>query len=479
MPRHHTSRHHRGTRTVAIALCFLISITLVTTGAQAQDAPRVPRRLVLCLDGTWNSTFGETTRADGHKVLRPTNTLKLCRAVLPRDPETQQDQIVFYDDGVGSLAEYPGTANRILRFTDRVLGGAYGARFEANIEDALHFIQMNYEEGDEVYIFGFSRGAATARGLTQFLEWNHGVFAKDDAYYLPRFFREYINTRGAKSHESFRQEIETNRPADDIERRPTALGPSRPVTVTYMGVWDTVLALGSRFRAKGETTSAPGKSFHSGRVPPGCILKGRQALAIDEARFDFRPELWVESLPHQSIEQRWFSGVHSNVGGGYRYDGLANIPLRWIVEGAQDEDGNGLKFDAAYLEHFTRFPDAQLYDSSSSLYRFLEAIRFRKGKGKRPIAGVNAAIDRSVVVRMASPQLKRDETKGAKNTAPGPYRPTNVLQFLACQPDLDAYLQSLPYDLDEGETILTIDSLPADARTRIDQLRKNCATSGI
>ena len=208
-------------------------------------------------------------------------------------------------------------------------------------------------------------------------------------------------------------------------------------------------------------------------------MRARQALAVDEARFDFRPELWVEKHPHQTIEQRWFAGVHSNVGGGYRYDGLANIALKWIVEGAQGENKDGLQFDEAYLVHFGRRADAQLYDSSSSLYRAIEAIRFRKGKGKRPIAGINAELSHSVVARIATPEdkLLRDATKGAKNTAPGPYRPENVLQFLACQPDLDAYLRSLPFEPKDHETMLTIDSLPADVRTRIDQLRKNCTTA--
>jgi uncharacterized protein (DUF2235 family) len=455
-------------------IAVLITTLLLTLAITAQE--RTPRRLVLCLDGTWNSTFGETTRADGHKVLRPTNPLKICRAVLPQD-RNGRDQLTYYAIGVGSLAEYKGTANRLLRFSDRLLGGAYGAGLEANVEDALHFIQLNYQEGDEVYIFGFSRGSATARAVTQFLEWNNGVFAKDDAYYLPRFFREFVETQGVSSAATYRETIARGRTQEDIEKNRGSIGPSRPVPITYLGVFDTVAALGSRFKAKGDSTSAPGREFLTGKQPASCIVRARQALAIDEARFDFRPELWLTSNSNQTIEQRWFAGVHSNVGGGYRYDGLANIALQWIVEGAQGENKDGLQLDEVYLSHFGRFPDGQLYDSSSALYRFLEAIRFRKGNGKRPIAGINADIDRSVITRIALPEdkLRRDTTKGAKNTAPGPYRPQNVLQFLACRSDLDAYLRSLPFDPEDGETMLTIDSLPSDVRSRIEQLKKNCA----
>ena len=168
--------------------------------ASAQGAPNMthgsePRRLVVCLDGTWNSPYDESRRDDGTKVLKPTNTLKLCRAVLPRD-ETGRSQIAYYDIGVGSLGEYPGTTNRILHSVDRFLGGAWGAGFEGNVEDALHFLTLNHEEGDEVFIFGFSRGAATARAATRFIDWAGGLPQKSDAYFLPVLFRDYVIARG-------------------------------------------------------------------------------------------------------------------------------------------------------------------------------------------------------------------------------------------------------------------------------------------
>jgi len=127
-----------------------------------------PRRLVLCHDGTSNSDFDEKRRDQGQAVLKPTNVLKLSRAVLPWDPATRREQITYYEVGVGSLTRYPGAANRLLFQTDRTLGGVEGAGFEANIESALTFLVLNYQPGDEVFVFGFSRGAATARGLTRF-----------------------------------------------------------------------------------------------------------------------------------------------------------------------------------------------------------------------------------------------------------------------------------------------------------------------
>ena len=102
------------------------------------------RRIILCLDGTWNGTFAEKKRRDGRTVLRPTNTLKLARAVKPYAADGTE-QIVYYALGVGSLSVYPGTANRLLHRVDRVLGGAFGARFEANVEDAVHFLTLNHQ----------------------------------------------------------------------------------------------------------------------------------------------------------------------------------------------------------------------------------------------------------------------------------------------------------------------------------------------
>jgi len=127
-----------------------------------------PRRLVLCLDGTWNSTASEARRRDGDTVLKPTNVLKLARAVLPQTGDGGE-QVVYYDIGVGSLARYPGAANRLLAVADRLLGGGWGAGFESQVEKALGFLVVNHRPEDELYVFGFSRGAAAAQALTRFL----------------------------------------------------------------------------------------------------------------------------------------------------------------------------------------------------------------------------------------------------------------------------------------------------------------------
>ncbi|HEY0591661.1 MAG TPA: DUF2235 domain-containing protein, partial [Thermoanaerobaculia bacterium] len=224
------------------------------------------------------------------------------------------------------------------------------------------------------------------------------------------------------------------RPRDPIE-------PFRPVTIQYLGVWDTVMALGSRFEAVGKSTSSSQRSFYVHPVPPACVEHARQALAVDEERFDFRPEIWLEGRPGRRMEQRWFPGAHSNVGGAYGNDGLANGALRWIVEGALDHD---LDVDEAFLRPYRPFFGDTLYDSYKPMYRFLDRIRLRAAKGKRRLdlpASANATLDRSVIQRLlAGPDVLAPNEDGSPAR---PYRPQNVIDFLARQPDLRAYLESL------------------------------------
>src|SRR5262245_1385904 len=130
----------------AVSRAWLMGFTIVMASVspealQAAEAPRLsaPKRLVLCLDGTWAGAYNEQKRRDGHTVLKPTNPLKLCRAVVPFDETTGRMQIAYYHIGVGGLAEYPGVSNRLLYRSDWILGGGWGAGFEENVESALHF----------------------------------------------------------------------------------------------------------------------------------------------------------------------------------------------------------------------------------------------------------------------------------------------------------------------------------------------------
>jgi hypothetical protein len=197
------------------------------------------------------------------------------------------------------------------------------------------------------------------------------------------------------------------------------------------------------------------------------VIHARQALAVDEERYDFRPEIWSDRGPGK-MEQRWFAGVHSNVGGGYTHDGLANIAFDWILDGAREE---GLVTDPEYTKFFRKFPLASLYSSNSTVYRVLDVLRFRVGQGKRSLvdrpAGANLTLDDSVIKRM---RAKPDELQKGSAPANTPYRPENVLLFLACQQDLNAYLASIGID------DLATKPLPDDVLRRIAALKPRCKT---
>jgi len=408
-----------------------------------------PRRLVLCLDGTWNSAYSLKRRSDGHAVFKPSNVLKVARAVVPYDAAGDRQQIVLYHIGVGSLARYPGVSNRLLSVADKVLGGGWGAGFEENVEEALEFLAHNHEPGDEVFVFGFSRGAATAQAVTRFLDWAGGLPLKHDSYYLPRLFHDYVSRRGAEPVAAARERIDGERRS---ERRPLPpLDAFQPVDVVFLGVWDTVMALGARFRARGAHTSGASRSFHVGEQPPRCVRHARQALAIDEVRYDFRPEIWRSAAgADQTLEQRWFAGVHSNVGGGYVDDGLANLALRWMLKEAQ---ARGLVVDPDFVARYAGYAQDRLYRSESFAYRCFDGVRLRVGRGRRSLVSspesARFALDPSVIWRIQADP--REEKPGRPGELRHPdlrqlYRPDNAVRFLASRPDVGAFLGSIGID---------------------------------
>src|SRR6266849_404107 len=158
------------------------------------------------------------------------------------------------------------------------------------------------------------------------------------------------------------------------------------------------------------------------------------------------------------MEQRWFAGVHANVGGGYANDGLANNTFHWILKGAEDL---GLVLDHSFIAHYKPSAADTMYESYSIIYATLDVIRLRVGDGRRSIPA-NACIDRTAIDRInTAPQhLGR---KGERPTQA--YRPENLIEFLAKQPDLAAYLRNI--GLEKG-----LESLPADVRQRIVELKE-------
>lgn len=289
------------------------------------------KRIAVCADGTWNRPDQE----DRGKR-KPTNVVKTARGILPTDANGTA-QIVYYHDGVGTNWG-----------ADKIAGGGMGIGLSSNIVDAYQFIVLNYEPGDELFLFGFSRGAYTVRSLAGLLH-KLGVLPKNHAFYTPEAYKLYRDQASAESVAEFRS-------AHD----------SKEISIKFIGVWDTVGALGipvgifKRFNKRYQ--------FHEVNLTKN-VEAAYHALAIDEKRRPFAPSLW--ELPENSsqiLEQVWFSGVHSNIGGGYNKDGLANISLHWIVDKAKQ---HGMQFDQKFLAHYKPWHRHELRDSMSLMYRVL------------------------------------------------------------------------------------------------------------
>jgi uncharacterized protein (DUF2235 family) len=394
---------------------FLLALLLVSaTAARAEPgAASGARRLVVCLDGSLNSPEEGKYKKDAQHpwpFFKPTNVLKIYRAVLPVAADGTS-QIPFYSDGVGSFIGNTATPGRLETAVDRFYGGVAGSGYEERVKSAYRFLVGNYHPGDQIFIFGFSRGAAEARTLARFVDWVGGLLHKSDEYYIPELFGVWGRERArpGAAEEWFRKMHGLERPL--------------PAEITFLGVFDTVISLGFRLAADFQETDVPTVGprfdFYVDKTPPAIVLTARQAVAIDERRWDFRPQIWrgpAPGRPPGSLAQVWFPGVHSNVGGGYDNDGLADNALMWLLDQAH---AAGLDLDCAYLGKLGS--KSQLYETDTGAYRIFEWLRGKAGRGRRDLdagGGAGAAI-------------RVHESAGALLLSDRAYWPANLLAYLA------------------------------------------------
>ncbi len=296
------------------------------------------KRIVICADGTWNY---RDQQDDGTHLRHATNVTKVARAVLPSAADGTA-QIVIYHDGVGTQ-----------KGLEHLTGGATGEGIEGNVRDLYRSIAYNYVDGDQLFLFGFSRGAYTVRTLAGFM-YHYGLLQKADDFYVPDLFAEY------EKRTSLAEARATPRFRHMSEPRPCP-------PIHFIGVWDTVGALGLP-GPLGAILNGSRFAYHDIELND-TIQNAYHALAIDEQRVPFAPSLW--SVPagwRGHLEQTWFCGVHCNVGGGYNPDGLANEALHWMVEKAID---CRLEFDRRYLGHYLPCFNSVLNDSMTVTYRLL------------------------------------------------------------------------------------------------------------
>lgn len=254
------------------------------------------RRLVLLFDGTWNDPVSRT------------NVYRLAGTIADFDGDTEQ--LFFYNPGVGT--------GRFGRF----LGGATGYGLSAHLFEGYDWLSRHYRENDEVYVFGFSRGAYTARSLVGLIR-KCGLPAVITPQLIAAAEKLYRNTDVHPDDQlctNFRRDY----------------GPSP--AIRFLGVWDTVGALGVPGTML--TEKAGGRySWHDTQLS-GLVERAFHALALDEHRAAYEPALWwtPDGLPkpgNVEIEQRWFAGAHADVGGGYPDSGVAGLALRWLMDRAE------------------------------------------------------------------------------------------------------------------------------------------------
>jgi uncharacterized protein (DUF2235 family) len=338
------------------------------------------KRLILCLDGTWNQQDSSTN------VLHHFNLVS-----KGSDPETGLIQERYYHPGVGTGV------------LDSVTGGGFGFGLEKNVRDAYNWLVQNYcdsgpDKPDEIFVFGFSRGAYTARSLVGFIG-ECGLLRRGAPLTVSELWQAYCilgrrrEKRTSAWDKLFKQPKAPIRPITVLATDPwtkAKYGPapwlandpnptekmlinwSRRIKITYLGVYDTVGAIGWDALAIPGLTSHI--AFHNNLRPTTIIQHCRHALSIDENRSSFNhtpfmsyiglgsadPEVergldedpavaeerrdpdvdrrqWEKTgaMWRRKIEQRWFVGAHSNIGGGYAGNRLAELPLQWILEGAK------------------------------------------------------------------------------------------------------------------------------------------------
>ena len=284
------------------------------------------KRIAIFADGTWSSPIKG----------RATNVLRMARAVKPEAGGSKQ--IVFYDWGVG---------------TDRkkLSGGITGAGIDKNIMDCYRFLVHNFDDDDQLFFFGFSRGAYTARSLAGFIR-NCGILKRKHANRISDAYRLYRKrTRASRPDE----------PESVRFRRKFAVANITPIE--FVGAWDTVGALGIPVPFWGALNEQE-FLFHD-TEPSKIVQHARHAVSIDENREDFAPVLWSDK-PNVDVLQVWFAGVHSDVGGGYRERGLSDCASYWMLHEAKKF---GLEFESHFLDGVNPDPGAKQHNERRGIYR--------------------------------------------------------------------------------------------------------------
>ena len=339
----------------------------------------MPKNIVICCDGTGNQVESKLS-----------NVLKLFRVL-----QKNEHQLVYYSPGVGTVADYEPWQLVKLRLRE-FLGLATGYGLDANVLDAYQFLCRHHEEGDQIWLFGFSRGAYTVRVLAAFI-YVMGLLKSSQLnlaeYALTAYkkaSRDSHREKCVSDEDALREaasdaEIARGLPAAWEFRR---IAGGRPVTIKFVGVWDTVASV---IVPRPDRLFLDMERLRFTRTNPGVEIF-RQAIAIDERRRMFRLNTWTEPQTFktnpfnaknwrpQDVRQVWFAGAHADIGGGYpeSESGLSKFPLLWMINQAK---AAGLKTSTAMINHLVlgkpRKDSGRVYtapDSSGAIHRSLKGF---------------------------------------------------------------------------------------------------------
>lgn len=307
------------------------------------------KRIVVCADGTWNKPEKDL------KEDVASNVLRLARSIKPGGKDGIRQQ-VFYDWGIGS-------------YHDQISAGATGKGLNKNVMDDYRYIVQNYNHGDEIFLFGFSRGAYTVRSLCGLIN-NCGILKRPEASLIQAAFDHY--KKSGKSHA----------PNSDLSKKFISDHSYPTAKIAFLGVWDTVGALGIPISFLGFLD--PPDEFYDSKLGSN-VRVARHALAIDEVRFDFEPTVW-HSKKNLDLKQVWFTGVHSDIGGGYKPDKdgslLSDIPLGWMRKEAKSF---GLEFEPHLSQRLKPKATARLHRSRKHIYRLKKKLYREIDHGKSEV----------------------------------------------------------------------------------------------
>ncbi len=345
------------------------------------------KTIAIFFDGTWNKPQTLTNvRLGFNALVSDSRSTDNTRRYRPDGHDDHTEQLAFY---------YPGVGTRALQW---VTGGAFGNGLSRNVLEAYCDLCREYEPGDELFLFGFSRGAYTARSLAGLIR-NCGIIIEPSESLLNQAWTMYVG-RDEVMHPDARvpQGFRRSFSHDALPR------------IRFLGVWDTVGALGIPSSQAWVPFSRARYQFHDVELS-GIVEHAYHAVATDEHREDYQPTMWAredEADAHfhrltpqiektgQTVEQRWFIGAHANVGGGYDNDPLASIPLTWLCDKAA---ALGLQF----TQQPTADHNAHLADIRDSYAEFMYGTYrlFKRNRRYHRVfgSGLNESVDDSVWAR--------------------------------------------------------------------------------